>query len=381
MTVATQPSKREAEPTEATEPSEPNRSADPAYAGAADRPGSLLPVLRVIPAECYERSTARGRWLVIRSVAAYLVILAALVVVDSWWLLVPLWALAALAVSSLFVLGHDAAHGALFDDAARNRRYGRALMLPSLHVYESWVIGHNRIHHGHTLRQGMDFVWHPLTVEQYRALGRVTKLRHRVEWSAFGAGLYYLREVWWNKMIKFTAPERYRRNVSRDERFLVTFATIAVLGAATLGWTTSGGIGAALWMIVKLIVIPFVGFCWTIGAAVHVHHIGPDVKWWPRRSWNSRHGQVEGTTVLRIPAWLDFFLHDIFVHVPHHVDVRIPCYHLARAATAIVAAFPEVEERPLRLRDYRANTKACKLYDFEAQRWLGYAAARKTAGA
>ncbi len=343
---------------------------------AADRPGSLLPVLRVIPADCYERSTRRSDWLVVRSVAIYLAAAALLVMANAWWLVLPLWILAGLAVAGLFVLGHDAAHGALYDDAARNRRVGRALMTPSLHIFESWVIGHNRIHHGHTLRQGMDFVWHPVTVDEYRAFGRLAKLRHRLEWSMLGAGAYYMREVWWNKMMRFTAPERYRDRVKSDTRFLRVVAASAVLVVGAIGWVLGDGALSAGWMVVKVLVVPFVVFSWTIGFTVHVHHIADDIAWWPRRSWNSVHGQVEGTTILRIPALANAFLHNIFVHVPHHVDVRIPCYHLPKAADAIRAAFPEVVDRRLRVRDYLRNTKHCKLYDFDEQRWLDYDSVR-----
>ena len=45
-------------------------------------------------------------------------------------------------------------------------------MLPSWHVYEGWILGHNRMHHGYTVRQGFDFVWHPYTVEQWAAMSR-----------------------------------------------------------------------------------------------------------------------------------------------------------------------------------------------------------------
>lgn len=338
---------------------------------------TLLPVLRVIPEQCYQRPTRRGMVLVVRSLAIYAAILVGLVFADAWYFVVPLWLLAGLAVSSLFVLGHDAAHGALFDDGARNRRIGRALMLPSLHVYESWVVGHNRIHHGHTLRQDMDFVWHPKTVEQYRAMNRLQRLRHRFEWSAFGAAAYYAREVWWNKMMRFEPPERYRANVKRDERFVAQWALLAVSVAAVAGWFLSGGVLGSLWMVTKLFVVPFALFCYTIGFAVYVHHIAPDIKWWTRRTWTSFHGQVEGTTVLRIPSVLNLFLHNIFVHVPHHVDVRIPCYELPRAAAAIIEAFPDVDHRDFRFRDYLRSTKACKLYDFDEQRWLTYASARE----
>jgi omega-6 fatty acid desaturase (delta-12 desaturase) len=337
----------------------------------------LLPVLRVIPEQCYERPAWKGALSIVRAVVLYAATIAALVVVDGWWLLVPLWVVAGAAVSGRFVLGHDAAHGALFESKRANRLAGRALMVPSLHIYEAWVLGHNRIHHGHTLREGMDFVWHPLTVEAYRALPRWQRVRHRIEWSRLGAGLYYLREVWWNKMITFTAPERYRAGIRRDTRFLVAAAGLLVAGGSLLGWFAGSGPIGALWFVAKLFVLPFLAFTWWIGFTVYVHHIARDVQWWPRRAWNSFHGQVEGTTVLRVPWLLNQFFCNIFVHVPHHVDVRIPWYSLPAAAAAIKAAFPDaVVERRLRLRDYVAATRACKLYAFTEQRWLPYAAAR-----
>ncbi len=334
---------------------------------------TLLPVLRVIPPECYERSNRKALLLVARAALIWLAVLAGLVFARSWYLVIPLWMVSGLAVSGLFVLGHDCAHGALFESKELNRTIGRALMVPSLHIYESWVIGHNRIHHGHTLRQGMDFVWHPLTVEQFRALGTFAKLRQRLEWSAVGAGLYYMRSVWWNKMIRFTPPQRYRDAVRSDRRFLLVNAAVGVALTAGLTLLAGGGPISALWMVTKLLVVPFVAFCTVIGSIVYVHHIAPDIKWWPRRTWNSYHGQVEGTTVLRMPRFInELFFYNIMVHVPHHVDVRIPCYNLPQAGAAIIEAFPEIDHRSFRVTDFVRSTRACKLYDFESQTWLRY---------
>ena len=69
-----------------------------------------------------------------------------------------------------------------------------------------------------------------------------------------------------------------------------------------------------------------------IGSVVHVHHIQPDIRWYPRREWTKFRGQMEGTTILRAPRGFDLFFHSIFVHIPHHVDMRIPFYGLEPAA-------------------------------------------------
>ena len=68
-----------------------------------------------------------------------------------------------------------------------------------------------------------------------------------------------------------------------------------------------------------------------------------------------------------------------FVHVPHHVDPRIPFHQLPTAATAIAAAYPDtVHVRRFSLRTYLRATRHCKLDDFTSGYWLPYSAAAST---
>ncbi len=341
-----------------------------------DRKGSLLPVIRVIPPEAYENPTWKGLAYFGRDVAMYAAIVAGLILVDNVLVTALLWVAAAVVVSGLFIVGHDAAHESLFSTKRLNSLIGHLAMLPSWHVYEGWVLGHNRLHHGYTVRQGFDFVWHPYTVEQWGQMSAFEKLRHRFEWSWAGAGAYYLREVWWHKMMVGAPPGRWVKAIRRD-RFIILgwiVATSLVLGA--VGAVRYGTVIGALWMILKVSVVPFLCFNFVIGSFVHVHHIQPSIRWWKKREWTKFRGQMEGTTVLRAPKGLNFFIHWIMVHVPHHVDMRIPMYHLELATDAIKEAFPGViHEDKLRFRDFVANTRVCKLYDFDEGHWLTYAEA------
>jgi len=127
------------------------------------------------------------------------------------------------------------------------------------------------------------------------------------------------------------------------------------------------------WLFARVVVVPFLAFTFVIGSIVHVHHIDPAIEWLRGDEWTKFGAQMEGTTVLRAGPVFNFFLHWIMVHTPHHVDMRIPMYHLDKAADAIERAFPgTVVDRPLRFRDFVANSRRCKLYDFDAGRWLTY---------
>ncbi len=334
---------------------------------------SLASVIEIIPARCYENPTWKGLAYFGRAIALHAGVLVALAATDSPWLLLPLWVLSGLSVSGLFIIGHDAAHGALFKSERTCWWVGQLAMLPSLHMYGPWVLGHNRIHHGHTVRAQGDFVWHPLSPEQYQALSPFGRLRHRAEWSAVGSGLYYLRDVWWNKMITLEPPAKLASAIRFDWWFVAAATTLIVSALAALGAAQYGSFGGALWTLTKLLVVPWLLFNWVIGWAVYVHHIDPEITWHARSAWTKFKGQMEGTTILRIPRVLDLFFHNIFLHVPHHVDMRIPFYGLPEAADAILRHFPDVvHEKRLSLRAYLAATRQCKLYDFEHGVWLRY---------
>ncbi|MFZ4584359.1 MAG: fatty acid desaturase [Acidimicrobiia bacterium] len=338
---------------------------------------SLADVVRIIPDDCYENPTAKGMWYFARDMVMWLALVAGLIFATAWWQVAILWVLSAYVVSGLFVLGHDAAHLALFKSRRLNEWVARVAMIPSAHVYEAWDLGHNRVHHGHTARQEMDFVWHPVTVEQYRAMNAFQRARHRLEWSAFGSGFYYAREVWWNKMITFRASDKWAARIASGRRF--TYITYGLLSVAVgmIGYLVSGSMAEATWIWVRAVVVPTALFMGMIGFTVYVHHISEDIRWWPRREWTKFRGQMEGTTILHLRWPANLFFHNIFVHVPHHVDMRIPFYKLPDAADVIRESYPDtVRDRKFRMRDWVRTTRHCKLYDFEHGEWLPYSAAR-----
>jgi omega-6 fatty acid desaturase (delta-12 desaturase) len=340
--------------------------------------GSLKPVIDALPPSVYENPTWRGMTYFLRDSAIYVGLLVALVFVSNVAEALLLELLMALVVSGLFIIGHDSAHGALFSSKRMNQTVGRIAMLPSLHVFEGWILGHNRVHHNFTVRQGVDFVWHPVTPEEYAQMGFFGRMVHRLEWSWAGAGVYYIHQIWWKKMIVGKAPVRWAKTIRKD-RFLVLGFFVAMLALfSAIGIARGCSVWGVLWLDLRTVILPFVAFAYTIGAAVHVHHIAPDIRWWKKAEWTKFRAQMEGTTVLRVPRGINFFLHWIMVHVPHHVDMRIPMYKLEDAAEAIEAAFPgTVIDKKLRLRDYVGQTRACKLYDFDEGVWMTYADARR----
>lgn len=350
----------------------------PGAAVANPLPASLMKVIEIIPEDCYERPVARGLWLAARDLIFYGIAVAGLIAFNSWWAVIGFWALAAMAVSGMFVVGHDAAHEALFDSKRLNSWVAHVMFLPSLHIVAAWKLGHNHIHHRHTARQNMDFVWHPVTVEEYQAMGRFARLRHRLEWSAAGAGVYYGHRIWWAKMIRLTPPDRLAGEIKRDKRFLYACAFVMLALAAIAGGALQGNVDGAIWMMIKVVVVPFMLFGWIIGWTVYVHHINENMPWTRRKEWTKVEAQLTKTSVLRAPRGFDLFFHHIFVHVPHHVDPRIPCHKLEKATNAIEAAFPHlVHDEKLRFRSYVKTTLRCKLFDFDNGVWLTYKTARQ----
>ncbi len=334
------------------------------------QPRLTLPAVRdTVSAATMRNPTWKGLLYFARDVFVFAAIMTAIFFADSWALLLPLWFLAGLAISALFIIGHDAAHGALFKSTRLNYIIGQISMLPSLHAYHQWVYGHNRIHHGHTIKLEGDFVWRPVSPQEYEEFSWIRKLWHRLAWSPIGAGIYYMIEIWFGGMILFAAPTKE----AKRDRIIVIAAAIALMGlpfVLATSWTT------ALWLVFKMGVVPFIVWNYSIGFAVYVHHIHDFIPWKRHKDWTPFYGQMLGTVNYHIPAFFNFFLHNIFIHMPHHVSMRIPFYNLPKALEEIKVVYGDyVIERKSMFLDYLHTTRKCKLFDPESGRWLTYAEA------
>ena len=121
-------------------------------AGSIASPTSLKPVIDVLPDSVYDNPTWRGMAYFFRDVTMYVALLVVLVFMSNVFAVAALEVVMALVVSGLFVVGHDAAHGALFKSKRMNSTVAHLAFLPSFHVYEGWILGHNRVHHPDTVR-------------------------------------------------------------------------------------------------------------------------------------------------------------------------------------------------------------------------------------
>lgn len=333
-----------------------------------------------ISPEAYENPTYRGLYYFFRDLIMFGACMTALAMVEAWYYVVPLWILSGLLISALFTIGHDAAHGALFASKRLSYWVGFISTIPSLHAYNQWAYGHNRVHHGHTIKLDADFVWHPDSPQQYAKRSLIGRAAHRVFWSALGAGPYYLYEIWFKGMIVYSAPNAEAR---RDQRlmlgiFLAISAALIYGGGATGAASAGFDWAAGMWMWTKLFLIPFLIWNYIMGVTVYVHHINEEIPWKARGDWSPAFGQLFGTVNYHIPRVINFFLHDIFIHMPHHVQVRIPFYHLNRALADIKSVYGEyVIERHTLFADYLRATKSCKLFDRESGSWYTYREARE----
>ena len=82
--------------------------------------------------------------------------IAGAVLAEPIWVKLAAVVIAGVAISMLFILGHDAAHMSLFSSRRANAIFGRITFLPCLHNYTLWIIQHNRLHHQSTNVRGLN---------------------------------------------------------------------------------------------------------------------------------------------------------------------------------------------------------------------------------
>jgi acyl-lipid omega-6 desaturase (Delta-12 desaturase) len=330
--------------------------------------------LRLALAPFLPRSTPLAVALLLANIAAYLAAVAGAVALDAWPAQLACAVVAGSAISALFVIGHDAAHGAYAEGRLANAVTGRIAFLPALHNYSLWQVQHNRLHHRLVNIKGLNS-WSPLSKAEYDGLPPWRRRVERLYRSPLGFAPYYLIERWWRD--KFF-PRR-RNGTARHAIFWADFALllgylagfVALLAIAGSALPQSSATAAVAWGFG----VPFLVWNMLMGATTYMQHTHRRAPWFAGQTeWRRLAGQEELSVHVVTPGWYGAISHHIMDHPAHHVHPKIPLYRLAAAQRRLNELLGEraIVQRftPAYLWD---TLSCCKLYDYRAHRWLDFA--------
>jgi omega-6 fatty acid desaturase (delta-12 desaturase) len=303
----------------------------------------------------------------------FLCAIASLLVVDSWWIRVFASLVAGLWIARLFVIGHDACHGAYTPSKVLNGWIGRIAFLPSLTPYSLWDVGHNLAHHGFTNLKGRDYVWTPYSPHEFARLPWSRRILEHIYRSGVGQGFYYMVEMWWKKLYFPSRKHVGHRRVS----YFWDCVLVSAFGAAWIGGLVTWSVysGRSLWAILLFgFCIPF--FVWNclMGFVIYVQHTNPRVAWYERRDeWSANAGYATTTVHVKLVRPLDGLIHYILEHGAHHVNMGIPLYRLKEAQARLSATLDErLKSEVFTWRYYWNTVRRCKLYDFAQHVWMDF---------
>ena len=319
------------------------------------------------------RSTLRALVLLLVDTALFIGLVACTVFFESVWLKLVCGLAAGFVIGRLFIIGHDACHQSLTQHRELNKWIGRYAFLYSLTPYSLWDTGHNVVHHGYTNLKGVDFVWTPLTAEEFAGLGPIDRLLQYLYRSGWAPGLYYLIEIWWKREFfpnKTHMPTR-RPIFFKDSLLVTVFGALWVAVLTYAAMATDQSLALTLLMGV---LVPFLFWNTMIGFVVYVHHTHVRVSWHNDKSaWTKAQPFVSTTVHLTFPMKIGNTVHHIMEHTAHHVDMSIPLYRLKQAQAKLEEMLPgRIIVQPFSWSWYFKTAKACKLYDFTRECWTDF---------
>jgi omega-6 fatty acid desaturase (delta-12 desaturase) len=276
-----------------------------------------------------------------------------------------------MAIGMLFIIGHDACHNAYTASTRVNQLIGRLALLPALHSFSLWDLAHNRTHHRFNNIRGIDYVWEPMTPDAYRGASWLRRMFYRFCRTPGGVAFYYLVHVWAPRLV-LPLPgliERLRPVYALDSALLLGFLLLQLAAVAALGDVFDKG----PWESVLVgVAAPFVIWNGLMSFVVYLHHTHPAVKWYPSlTAWTADHGALQGAVAVRFPWPFGSLVLSIMEHNAHHLSPGVPLYNLPRMQRSLEKQASLVTWR-FTWRAYVRVCRRCKLYDYDAGRWVAF---------
>lgn len=281
-------------------------------------------------------------------------------------------------IALLFIVGHDCCHGSFTKNHRANELFGVLAFLPSYHNFSLWHLGHNLLHHRFTNFRGRDYVYVPVSPEEYNEMTLLQRMQYRLYRTPLGHLFYYLVQIWFKKMIVPHNKIEEIDLINRNRAIVHSISVLVFLSIQIISILLFSE-GDMLTNFMCTLLIPFLVWNWIMGFAIYQHHTHPAVKWYASfEDWDYWKAQIEGSVQIRFPRWVEFMLHNIMDHTAHHANPAIPLYNLKNAQNKLRSAYPnEVISVHWSIRTYLNNLKECYLYDYERQKWVSYRSAKQ----
>lgn len=302
--------------------------------GPDDHTDSLPKMIKALPSEVFKKNALRSYYYLIEGYILSISAAGLILYLNSWMIGIPLGVLMGFFLGGLFVVGHDCGHRSFSSSEKINNIIGHMTTSFVCWPFHLWRMDHD-IHHRFTGHLDKDTAWRPITFGLWKRLPWFNRLVYLGTRIFFFMGSFYTTFSQIRDALKLLSAKKYqekqRKQVVRS--LLITSILISSYAFVTF-W-----IGDILGFVCAFL-IPQIVFQCLLSTFTYFHHTHPDVLFMNKKEWKPEVAQLTRTIHVKYPFWAEYFVRDINWHIPHHICVGIPHYHLRNAFDALKKRYP-----------------------------------------
>lgn len=257
-----------------------------------------------------------------------------------------------------FILFHDCCHQSFFKSRRANDLLGTLTGVLTHVPYRRWKHDH-AVHHatsGNLSKRGIGDIW-LLTVEEYAKSPwwrRICYWFYRNPLVMFGLG----------PIAVFLIQYRFnRRGASRKERINTWMTNLLIAAMYVLLYFAVG------WQALLAVQLPIFYLSGVFGIWLfYVQHNFEHSYFEQAEEWNYVLAAVEGSSFYKLPKLLQWLTGNIGYHHVHHLDQRVPNYHLEQAHHAS----PDLQKVPKITLVSSLKSLRYKLWDEAGKTFLSF---------
>jgi fatty acid desaturase len=283
-------------------------------------------VRRALPPEVFAPARSRLAWLPVHVTVIVACTLAIGSGVDAWiaaLLAVPIGC----SFAGLALLGHEVMHGAVIRGRSAIQTVGWICFAPFMLSPRLWSAWHNRVHHQHTMRAGVDPDAYPTLAEYQRsfllrAVGAFSLGRNRplgLTSVLLGFTVQSLHVLVAARGTVGLSPQRHRIAIMQSLFALAGWVALAI-ALGPYGFLFAYGIPI---LIANAIVMTYI---------LTNHNLSP---------LTDRNDALLNSLSVTTPRWYAFLTLSFGLHVEHHVVPTMSSRHAWRVREVLLARWPD----------------------------------------